>query len=297
MKKNISILILLMAIVIVIVFMANSMAMENANMLVNLDNDAMVYQARDYDEEYEYADLPSREDALLECALIVSASIKQVHDICSSHVKRNRYMKSHIYHAFDMFIETGYFPEITSWVDPALGVIEYNEFCRQRELMGPSIPVREYVRDYLTRTIHFQFEDGRTAADSVVQKIAVTTFVRDLISNQEHVIVEPIIFESVPIPVINPPSNNYIVESPGNFVPEVIKYTGDDDSVFTVVFRLIDLDVDIGDDTSNNNDNEDVGVPDTFASRILYVYIVGTILVVAGSAVLLTNSKKENDVN
>ena len=204
--------------------------------------------------------------------------------------------------ARDEFLLTGEFPELTSWRDEN-GRLSHNDQCRQMRQTTASIDVREYFENTVTRTIHFVFEDGTEAAESMVQ-VATFESVQELISGLQYNVNDDVILPGLPLPSVSSPSPYYMVGQPSSLISPVRVLMDDEDLEKTIVFPLVRR---TGNTTGSDEDpSEDdipyvphrvasrVNVPNTLSSVPLWVYIIGGVLIISGLTVILIKAKQKN---
>ena len=202
--------------------------------------------------------------------------------------------------AREEFLLTGEFPELTSWRNED-GRLAHNDQCRSMRQTTASIAVREYFENTVTRTIHFVFEDGTQAAESIIQTASFES-VQELISGRQYNVNDDVILPGLPLPQVSSPNPDYTVGSPSSLISPVRVLMDDDNLEKTIIFSLVKRTGNeeneepgyIGETRPGYNNDDRVNVPNTLSAVPLWVYITGGILITSGITIILIKAKQKD---
>lgn len=190
-------------------------------------------------------------------------------------------------------------PQINNWIDPKYGMMKYNYYRKKMVKTIPKIDIKEYSTINKTRTIHFIYEDGTQAHESIVQTAHIG-IVKELISgitrpttDDEHIL------HGLDTPTTYFPDTDIMMIPNIDTIPEITMTMDSENEEITVVYYLSgksEETIDTSEPESENNKNEALQTPNTLSRVSLVIYIISAILVASGIIILLLSRKKKEEL-
>lgn len=292
-KKKKFIIVSILIIFIFILTIGYSSAVTDS---LNPDAEMNIIESEDICSDAVFSDMDDDEfkRALYECSLMTLYALTVISDFCDSHrfIAHRRMIMNF---AVDEFMYSGEFPDLNEWTTQNNAVDNYRRFCSQMEQTVPTIPVREYTSRNRTRTIHFMFENGTRAHESIVQTARFGT-VTDLISEVERVVDDSVTLNALPIPDVEYPTGEFTVLDPIGEIPEILLTMDSENEEITIIFPLLEYGEDEPIIELPEEEDEELSIPDTLASVPLLVYAVAGILIILGILVVVLSKNKEEEL-
>lgn len=129
-------------------------------------------------------------------------------------------------------------PTLENWIDPETGETPYDTYRSLNYIKAPEIAFSNTLEKTVTRTIHYVFSDGTTAAPDVIQE-ATFTGKESLITGVTTWNEDNLILPALDNPTVSAPNESCTVGEPAEIVEEVTVDLTTNNLDVTVTYPLI----------------------------------------------------------